>query len=72
MKKIFEYADKYIKQMTASDFTLLKICLFSMGLAAGLFVSEKHKKTVFFSSIVAFIVTYIPLMADFFNAVKQN
>lgn len=63
LKKLLELGDRYIKNCNWKDFSLLKVCLFSMGLIAGTQVPKKHKKTIIKISAVLFVVTYIPLVA---------
>ncbi len=72
MKKLFEIADRYLQQCTWKDLTLIKFCLFSMGLLMGSFVAGKHKKTVRYSALAVFLATYIPLMAKFLPMLKAG
>ena len=44
MNKLFDFGNRYARESTWKDFALVKICLFSMGLAAGTKIPEKHKK----------------------------
>ncbi|MBR3168424.1 MAG: hypothetical protein IKF18_07040 [Erysipelotrichaceae bacterium] len=62
MSKLFELGDRYAKQSTWEDFALTKLCLFSMGLAAGMAVSEKYKKFATVAAGAGFAVSYVPLM----------
>ena len=62
MRKLFECADRYAANSRWQDFALLKICLFSMGLLVGMTVPVGRKKT---PALLAFVVTYIPLMLGF-------
>lgn len=66
-KALFDLGDRYAKESTWKDFALTKVCLFSMGLAAGTIVPEKHKKAVLAGTAAAFAATYIPLMAKVFR-----
>ena len=73
MKKLFKLGDAYAKESCWFDFALVKFCLFSMGLIAGTFVPEKHKKNAVCAAFAVFIATYIPLMAKlFYIAVKTD
>jgi len=67
MKKLFQFADAYIKEMDIGDFTLLKICLFAMGLLTGMCVSKQKKKPLGIIAGLAFVVTYILLMGKVFK-----
>ena len=62
MKALLEFGNRYAKQSTWKDFALTKFCLFSMGLAAGMYVPEKHRKTALTAAGCLFAATYIPLM----------
>ena len=44
---------------------LLKFCLFSIGILAGMRIGEKDKKRAGTIALGVFLVTYIPLMAKF-------
>ena len=67
MKELLELGNRYAGESTWKDFALVKFCLFSMGLIAGTYVPEKHKKTVIGISAAVFTATYIPLMAKVFR-----
>ena len=63
MKELFNLGNRYAQQSTWKDFALVKFCLFSMGLLAGMHMPEKHKKNAAKAAIFAFSATYVPLMA---------
>ena len=62
MKKLLDFGNRYAKQSTWKDFALVKFCLFSMGLAAGTRVADRHKKAVSAGSLCVFAAAYIPLI----------
>lgn len=64
--KLFKIADQYCKESTWKTLALVKFCLFSMGLMAGMKIPEEKKKMFYALSGSIFIITYIPLMAKFF------
>lgn len=72
MKKLFEYADAYVARSDWKDLAMLKICLFSIGLIAGVFIPGRHKKAVVTGAAVVFFITYIPLMAKFFDIMETD
>ncbi len=72
MKQLFDSADRYLKASSWKDLTLIKFCLFSMGLLLGQLVPEKHKKTCIIAAAFVFILTYIPLMAKYFTILFQH
>ena len=73
MKKLLKLGDAYAKESGWFDFALVKFCLFSIGLIAGTFVPEKHKKNAVCAAFAVFIATYIPLMVKlFYIAVKTD
>lgn len=44
MKKLFCYADRYIRKSDWKDLAMIKFCLFSMGILAGMRIPEKNRK----------------------------
>ena len=71
MKKLFDYADSYLKKCDWRDLALIKFCLFSIGIMAGLRIPERHRKNVMTAALAVFAVTYIPLMAKFFGVIVR-
>ena len=65
--KLFKIADQYCKESTWKTLALVKFCLFSMGLMAGMKIPEEKKKMFYALSGSIFIITYIHLMAKFFK-----
>lgn len=70
--KLFEWADRYCAESDWKDMALLKFCLFSMGVMAGMQVPKKRKKAVYILCGAVFAVTYVPLMAKYFRIVKNS
>lgn len=65
MKRVFASADEFIRESTWKDLAVLKFCLLSLGLLAGIRIAERHKKGVRIAASVVFALTYIPLMAKY-------
>lgn len=65
MDRIFAGADEFIKESDWKDIAVLKFCLLSLGLLAGMQVTEKCKKGVRIAASVVFVITYIPLMTKY-------
>ncbi len=63
MNQLLSLGNRYAQQSSWMDFALVKFCLFSMGLLAGMHMPEKHKKNAAKAAIFAFSATYVPLMA---------
>lgn len=61
-----ELGNRYAKKSNWKDFALVKFCLFSMGILAGICVDPKHKKITAKIAGVVFFTTYIPLMVKVF------
>lgn len=72
MKKLFDYADDYLKKCDWRDLAMLKFCLFSIGIMAGLKIPERHRKNAMAAAFAVFVVTYIPLMAKFFGVIMDS
>ena len=61
-KRIFDSANAFIRE---SDWKDLAFCLLSLGLLAGMQISEKCKKDVRIAASAVFTLTYIPLMIKY-------
>lgn len=72
MKKLFVYADQYIQKSTWKDMAMLKFCLFSMGILAGMQIPGKHKERTGITAVLVFAITCIPLMAKYIRIVAMN
>ena len=46
MKNLFAIADEYLRQSDWRDLALIKFCLFSMGVLAGVLVPKNRRKLV--------------------------
>ena len=71
MKALLRIGDNYAKKSSWRDFAVVKFCLFSMGLIAGMSVPDKEKKPVRAAAAMVFAVTYIPLMYKLFKVVRE-
>ncbi|WP_432650924.1 permease of phosphate ABC transporter [Huintestinicola sp.] len=65
MCRLFEYADRYVKESDWKDLALLKLCLCAIGVLIGISVAPKHKKKVMAAAAVVFGFTYVPQMTKF-------
>mgnify|MGYP007121846675 CR=1 FL=1 len=72
MGKLFVYADDYIKRSSWKDLAMIKFCLFSIGVLAGMRIPEKNRKQAGVAAAVIFAVTYVPLMAKFVSVVMER
>ena len=63
MKHLFKTADRYIQTSDWKLFAIIKFCLLSLGMLAGILVPKKHRTLVLLGSLAVFLGTYIPLMA---------
>lgn len=69
--KLFDKADRYCRESTWKTLSALKLCLFSIGIIAGVLLPETCKTPVLVIFGAVFVVTYIPLMAKFFRIWKS-
>ncbi len=69
MKKLFGYADEYIRKSDWKDMALVKFCLMSIGLMIGMFVPKEKRKLVLPIAGAVFVLTYVPLMSKFFKII---
>lgn len=65
MRRLYAFADIYIKESTWKDLALIKSCLCAIGVLIGLVIPRAKKKWSIMTAAAIFIVTYIPLMAKF-------
>ena len=72
MKKLFDYAEKYIARSDWKDLAMLKFCLFAMGVLAGMRIPERNRKQAGWVAAAVFAATYIPLMAKFFSVIREG
>ena len=72
MKKLFAAANRYIQTGDWKIIAVLKFCLISLGLMAGMQIRPEHRKPVFLGALSTFILTYIPLMARFFRVFTEK
>ena len=62
---LFDRADRYAAQSTWRDFALVKLCLFSIGVLAGLIVPVRKKKLTALGAGLLFLPTYALLLGRF-------
>ena len=72
MKKLFDAANRYIETSDWKIIAILKFCLISLGLMAGMQIKPEHKKPVLLGAAAIFLVTYIPLMARFYRVFTEQ
>lgn len=72
MKRLFASADEFLRESDWRDLALVKFCLFSMGLLAGLQVTERRRKRVRIAASAVFLLTYVPLMAKFLGILSEE
>ena len=65
MKRILTSADEFVRESDWKDLAVLKFCLLSLGLLAGMQIAERCKKGVRIASSIVFTLTYIPLMVKY-------
>lgn len=72
MKRLLEAANRYIETSDWKIIAVLKFCLISLGLMAGVQIKAEHKKPVFLGALGVFLVTYVPLMAKFYRVFTEK
>ena len=65
--KLFRVADDYCRSSNWKTLALVKFCLFSMGLMAGVFLPRRWQRPAVALAGAVFTATYLPLMAKFFR-----
>ena len=72
MNKLFKAANRYIETSDWKIIAVLKFCLISLGVMAGMIIRPQHKKPVFLGALGVFFVTYIPLMVKFYRVFTER
>ena len=72
MKNLFKTADRYVQTADWKLIAVLKFCLLSLGLLAGMAVPKKAKKPVIIGALAVFAGTYVPLMARLVKMLKEE
>lgn len=72
MNRLLESADRYLEQSSWRDIAVLKVCLLSLGLLAGMELPEKWRRPARFIAAFLFAVTYLPLMMRFLPILINN
>ncbi|HHX61467.1 MAG TPA: hypothetical protein GX707_12280 [Epulopiscium sp.] len=72
MQKLLDYGNEFLQQSTWKDLALIKVCLLAMGIICGIEIPKKAHKPVAFIAILAFIMTYVPLMIKLFKIMDEN
>ena len=72
MKKLFQYANGYLRECDWKDIGLVKLCLCAVGVMIGLGIPKKQQKPAFFAAAGVFFSTYIPLMIRFVRSVIRQ
>jgi hypothetical protein len=71
MKKILDIAQGYLERSDWKTISVLKVCLFSLGVLCGLQICEKHKKPARYVAGGVFLLTYIPLLVKLFRVMRE-
>ena len=72
MKKLFDAANRYIETSDWKTIAVLKFCLISLGIMAGLQIKPEQKKPVFIGALGVFAATYVPLMARLYRVFSEK
>ena len=71
MGTLLKIGDKYAENSSWRDFAVVKFCLFSMGLIAGMSIPKKGKKTARAVAGTVIAVTYFPLIAKLLKVASE-
>ena len=69
--KLFDAANRYLKESTWKTLAALKFCLLSLGVIVGMLLPQSCKLPVIAVCAVIFVITYIPLMRKLFRILKN-
>lgn len=65
MNRLIDAADRYLKDCTWKDISILKVCLLALGTLVGIAVPARKKKASAWAASLVFMAAYVPLMAKF-------
>lgn len=65
MKRLLDAADRYLKDCTWKDISILKFCLLALGMLLGIAVPARKKTVSAWAASLVFVGTYVPLMGKF-------
>ena len=68
MKRLLDFANRYIALLKWQHFSIIKFCLISLGILIGILIPQEAKTAVGIAAGVVFVCTYIPVMVHFFRA----
>ena len=71
MKKILDIAQRYLERSDWKTISVLKLCLFSLGVLCGMQICEKQKKPARYVAGGVFLVTYIPLVLKLVGVIRE-
>lgn len=70
MKALFKSADLYLAESDWKDLTLIKFCLFSMGVLIACLLPREKQRPARIAALTVFLCTYIPLMYKYFRVLR--
>ena len=65
MHRLTDAANRYLKDCTWKDISVLKVCLIALGILLGIAVPARKKKASAWAASLVFLTAYVPLMAKF-------
>lgn len=72
MKNLLDAADEYLEHSSWRDIAVLKFCLLSLGLLAGMALPERYREKARTAAVLVFTVTYIPLMTRYLRILLRG
>lgn len=69
MRKLFGFANEYVRQSDWRDIALVKVCLAALGVILGLCVPKKHKTPVLLLAMSVFFFTCVPQLIKFLKII---
>ena len=65
MDRLTDAANRYLKDCTWKDISVLKVCLIALGILLGIAVPARKKKASAWAASLVFLAAYVPLMTKF-------
>ena len=70
MKRLLNCANLYLKKSSWKDLAAIKLCVFSVGVLVGTYISGEVRGYARIIAIICFIITSIPILIKLFGIIK--
>ena len=72
MRRLLDIADRYVAESDWKTIAVLKFCLLSLGVLAGMGIPGKYRKGVRLWAAAVFFSAYVPLMWKLYEVATRE